>query len=221
MSLSRRQFLEDSMLAAAAAATATVGSKRAFTEETSPSAGEKLTVAIIGCGIRGKAHAGVLSLFPDVDVAYVCDPDSRRTAEVAKQIVAAGRPAPKQVPDLRTINDDKSVDAVFICTCNHWHALAAIWAMQAGKHAYVEKPVSHNIHEGRVMVEVARQTGRICQGGTQNRSRGDMVAPCRSPIGPRFDYQASVWRRRQTPDASGRPKPRRQAFCPVLCTCRD
>lgn len=175
MSLSRRQFLEDSMLAAAAAATAAVASKPALAEETSRSAGEKLTVAIIGCGIRGKAHVGVLSVFPDVDIAYVCDPDSRRTAEVSKQLVDAGRPAPRQVPDLRTINDDKSVDAVFICTCNHWHALAAVWAMQAGKHAYVEKPVSHNIHEGRMIVEVARKTGRICQGGTQNRSRGDMA----------------------------------------------
>jgi predicted dehydrogenase len=66
--------------------------------------------------------------------------------------------------------DDKSVDAVFIATCNHWHALAAIWAMQAGKDAYVEKPVSHNVSEGRRMVQVARKTGRICQGGTQYRS---------------------------------------------------
>ena len=59
---------------------------------------------------------------------------------------------------------------------NHWHALAAIWAMQAGKDVYVEKPVSHNVCEGRRMVQVARKTGRICQGGTQNRSRGDLAA---------------------------------------------
>ena len=174
--LSRRHFLEDSMLAAAAAASATVVGKSALAQGTSRSASEQLTVAIIGCGIRGKAHAQELGRFPDVDIAYVCDPDSSRTAELAKKIADAGRPAPKQVPDLRTIIDDKSVDAVFICTCNHWHALAAIWAMQAGKDAYVEKPVSHNIHEGRVMVEVARKTGRICQGGTQYRSGGALAS---------------------------------------------
>jgi predicted dehydrogenase len=175
-SFSRRQFLEDSMLAAAAAASASVISKPAPAQESSRSAGEKLAVAIIGCGIRGKQHARELSRFQDVDIAYVCDPDSTRTAEVSKQIADAGRPAPRQVADLRTINDDKTVDAVFICTCNHWHALAAIWAMQAGKDAYVEKPVSHNIHEGRVMVDVARKTNRICQGGTQYRSGGALAS---------------------------------------------
>jgi predicted dehydrogenase len=170
------------MLAAAAAASATVLGRSALAQqnaaapEASRSAGEKLTVAIIGCGIRGKAHARELGRFEDVDIAYVCDPDSSRTAELSKLIADAGRPAPRQVPDLRTINDDKSIDAVFICTCNHWHALAAIWAMQAGKDAYVEKPVSHNIHEGRVMVDVARRTGRICQGGTQYRSGGPLAS---------------------------------------------
>jgi predicted dehydrogenase len=173
---SRRQFLEDSMIAAAAAASASVANKSVEAQEASRSANEKLTVAIIGCGIRGKAHARELSRFDDCEVAYVCDPDSSRTAEVSAQLVEAGRNAPLQVADLRKVNDDKSVDAVFICTCNHWHALAAIWAMQAGKDAYVEKPVSHNVHEGRVMVEVARKTGRICQGGTQYRSGGALAS---------------------------------------------
>ncbi|NDH04786.1 gfo/Idh/MocA family oxidoreductase [bacterium] len=77
---------------------------------------------------------------------------------------------PKTTQDMRRVFDDKSVDAVFIATPNHWHALAAIWAMQAGKDAYVEKPVSHNISEGRRIVQVSRKTNRICQGGTQNRS---------------------------------------------------
>jgi predicted dehydrogenase len=174
--VSRRQFLEDSMLAAAAAASAAVTVPAAIAQESGQSANEKLTVAIIGCGIRGKQHARELARFADVDIAYVCDPDRDRMGEVAQQIADAGRPAPRQVPDLRTINDDKTVDAVFICTCNHWHALAAIWAMQAGKDAYVEKPVSHNIHEGRVMVEVSRKTNRICQGGTQYRSGGPLAS---------------------------------------------
>lgn len=173
---SRRHFLEDSLIAAAAAATAGIATRPAFAQEPAKSAGEKLTVAIIGCGIRGKAHARELSRYDDCEIAYVCDPDSSRTAEVAAQLTEAGRRAPKQVPDLRTIYDDKSIDAVFICTCNHWHALAGIWAMQAGKDAYVEKPVSHNIHEGRILADTAKKTNRICQGGTQYRSGGPLAA---------------------------------------------
>jgi predicted dehydrogenase len=76
---------------------------------------------------------------------------------------------------MRAVLEDKSVAAVFVATPNHWHALAAIWAMQAGKDVYVEKPVSHNISEGRRMVQVARKLGRICQGGTQNRSNGALA----------------------------------------------
>ncbi len=145
-------------------------------ETNSVSANEKVTVAIIGCGIRGKQHAANCAHFADCDIAYVCDPDSDRMAEVSAQLVEQKQPAPKAVPDLRVILDDKSVDAVFISTCNHWHALAAIWAMQAGKDAYVEKPVSHNVAEGRRIVQVARKTDRICQGGTQNRSNSALKA---------------------------------------------
>jgi predicted dehydrogenase len=133
-------------------------------------------VAIIGCGIRGKQHARELARFANCDIAYVCDPDRDRAAEVAALIVEQKRAAPKAVQDLRAVFDDKSVNAVFIATCNHWHALAAIWAMQAGKDAYVEKPVSHNVSEGRRIVQVARKTGRICQGGTQNRSNAALAA---------------------------------------------
>jgi predicted dehydrogenase len=175
--LSRRQFLEDSMLATAAAAAASAVPAVTVAEEpNSNSANNKLTVAILGCGIRGKQHARELARFADVDIAYVCDPDSNRTAELSAQLVEQKRPAPKTVPDLRTVLDDKSVDAVFVATCNHWHALAAIWAMQAGKDAYVEKPVCHNVSEGRRLVQVSRKTGRICQGGTQYRSSGANAA---------------------------------------------
>jgi predicted dehydrogenase len=175
-SITRRQFLEDSMLAAAATASAAaVPAPMVFSQEPR-SASEKITAAIIGCGIRGKQHAQALAALGDCDVAYVCDPDSARTAEVAAILEEKKRPRPKEVQDLRKVYEDKSVDAVFICTCNHWHALSAIWAMQAGKDAYVEKPVSHNVSEGRRMVQVARKTGRICQGGTQYRSSGANAA---------------------------------------------
>jgi predicted dehydrogenase len=167
-SITRRQFLEDSILAAAA--TAFVCTPLLAAEERPVSANDKITVAIIGCGIRGKQHAAELVRLPECEIAYVCDPDRDRAAEVASDLVTKGRPRPKEVQDLRTILDDKSVAAVFIAAPNHWHALAAIWAMQAGKDVYLEKPISHNISEGRRVVQVARKLGRICQGGTQNRS---------------------------------------------------
>ena len=173
--ITRRRFCEDSILRAAAAAAASASVPVMAVDTKSPSPNNKLTVAIIGCGIRGKQHARELSRYADCDVAYVCDPDRERMAEVVAQLEELKRPAPKAVQDMRAVFDDQSVDAVFIATCNHWHALAAIWAMQAGKDAYVEKPVSHNVDEGRRMVDVARKTGRICQAGTQNRSNSALA----------------------------------------------
>ncbi|MEO6811929.1 MAG: Gfo/Idh/MocA family oxidoreductase [Isosphaeraceae bacterium] len=169
--VNRRQFLEESMLATAAAVAAT--QSLAFADEPAKaSANDTINAAIIGCGIRGKQHAEVLSKLPDCAITHVCDPDSKRAEEVAALLVKLGRPAPKAVQDLRKVFDDQSVDVAFVATPNHWHALAAIWAMQAGKDVYVEKPVSHNVAEGRRIVQAARKLNRICQGGTQNRSRG-------------------------------------------------
>jgi predicted dehydrogenase len=174
-SITRRQFLEDSLLATAAAATASIPTPLPAAEQRAESANDKIPVAIIGCGIRGKQHASELARLSDCEIAYVCDADRDRAAELAADLVARNRPRPKVAQDLRVILDDKSVAAVFIATPNHWHALAAIWAMQAGKDVYVEKPVSHNISEGRRIVQVARKLGRICQGGTQNRSNGALA----------------------------------------------
>src|SRR6266516_5834461 len=171
--ITRRQFLEDSILAAAAAAS--IPAPLLAAETRAVSANDKITVAIIGCGIRGKQHASELARLSDCEIAYVCDPDRDRAAEVAADLVAKKRPEPKAVQDLRVILDDKSVAAVFIAAPNHWHALAAVWAMQAGKDVYVEKPVSHNISEGRRIVQMARKLGRICQGGTQSRSNGSLA----------------------------------------------
>jgi predicted dehydrogenase len=176
--LTRRKFLEDSVLATAAAATASLP-RSAVAAETVASGNDKLAVAIIGCGIRGQQHAGELARLPDCDITWVCDPDQDRADEVAAALVAKGRPRPKAVQDMRRILDDKGVAAVFIATPNHWHALAAIWAMQAGKDVYLEKPISHNVTEGRRVVQVARKLGRICQGGTQNRSNGALAEAMR------------------------------------------
>src|SRR2546430_17659032 len=152
-----RQFVEDSIVAAVATAAAAIPGPVTAAEKRAVSANDKITVAIIGCGIRGKQHAGELARLTDCEIAYVCDPDRDRAAEVAAHLVAKNRPQPKATQDLRVILDDKSVAAVFIATPNHWHALAAIRAMQAGKDVYVEKPISHNIREGRRVVQVARK----------------------------------------------------------------
>lgn len=173
--ITRRRFLEDSMLAAAAAAMTGPGLVAAE-EKSTGSPNERLRVAVLGCRVRGRQHVAELKSVPDCEIAYVCDPDKDLAAELAATAGKQQKTAPKAVQDMRRVFDDKAVDAVFIATCNHWHALAAIWAMQAGKDAYVEKPVSHNITEGRRIVQVARKTGRICQGGTQNRSNTALAA---------------------------------------------
>jgi predicted dehydrogenase len=174
--LTRRRFLEDTMLATAAAAAAASTGELVLADETPVrSANETIRHAIIGCGIRGKQHVGEFGRLAGCEITYVCDPDSQRCAELAAEVAKQQGRAPKAVQDLRQILDDKSVDTVSIAAPNHWHALAAVWAMQAGKDAYVEKPVSHNISEGRRIVQVARKTGRICQGGTQRRSSGALA----------------------------------------------
>src|SRR5687768_13938134 len=169
--LSRRQFLEESMLGAAAAAAAGVAHETAAADDVPPkSANDAIRHAVIGCRIRGRVHAREFGGKPGVEVTYVCDPDRDLAEELAEAVEKQQGRRPKAVQDLRVVFDDKSVDTVSIAAPNHWHALAAIWAMQAGKDVYVEKPVSHNVHEGRVMVDAARKYRRICQAGTQIRS---------------------------------------------------
>lgn len=124
----------------------------------------------MGTGGRGMEHAAQFAAIPNVEVAYVCDVDSRRTAQAAEAITKAGAKAPRGVTDFRKILDDKSVDALVVATCNHWHAPAAILACVAGKHVYVEKPCSHNPREGEVLVAAARKHDRVVQMGNQRRS---------------------------------------------------
>ncbi|MFN7926083.1 MAG: Gfo/Idh/MocA family oxidoreductase [Bryobacteraceae bacterium] len=133
-------------------------------------ANDRVQVAIIGVGGRGNDLMNEVTKLPTAQVAALVDPDGRRTEAAAQKLVAKGAPRPRLESDMRRIFESKDVDAVAIATCNHWHALSAIWAMQAGKDVYVEKPVSHNIFEGRMLVEFARKRGRVVQGGTQRRS---------------------------------------------------
>lgn len=171
---SRRRFLKQSMVTTAAALAASESTKPLVAAaEQSKSANEKLGVAVLGVRGRGSAHAAAFADRDDCEVTYVCEPDTAIGPGRAKQIgERQGGRVPECVKDMREAFDDPAVDVVSIATPNHWHSLAAIWAMQAGKDVYVEKPVSHNISEGRRMVQTMEKYQRVCQGGTQYRSAG-------------------------------------------------
>jgi predicted dehydrogenase len=163
--LSRRSFIRTSAVGAAAAFAAPT-----LIPSTAFGSNARVAVAVLGVNGRGTSHIDGFSKLPDVEVVSLCDPDlvvlGKRAAEFEKE---QGKKV-NQVQDLRKLFEDKSIDAVSIATPNHWHSLAAIWAMQAGKDVYVEKPGSHNIFEGRKMVEAAAKYDRIVQHGVQLRS---------------------------------------------------
>jgi len=127
-------------------------------------------IGLIGCGGMGMQHLRRLATRDDVRVGYLCDPDAQRLAVAAKVLDEAGRPAPRLVRDLRQVLVDPALQAVWIATPDHWHAPAAILAAEAKKHVYVEKPCSHNLREGRLMIEAARRNRIVMQVGTQSRS---------------------------------------------------
>jgi predicted dehydrogenase len=162
-SLNRRRFLQSSTAAAAALAVMPTSSLAA-------GASEKVVIGLMGAGGRGSTLAGLFARRRDVQIAYICDPDSRRCVGAQKAVESAQGKPPKAVQDFRRMLEDKSVDAVVNATPDHWHALGTILACQAGKDVYVEKPLCHNVWEGRKMIEAARKYNRVVQLGTQSRS---------------------------------------------------
>ncbi len=170
--ISRRRFLEETLALLGGAAVAPVawGAAQRSGRPRAVSPNEKIHVACIGVHGRGMDHVKAYLGTQDAVIVAICDVDTEASARAAAAVVKGGAPAPKTVQDIRTLLDDPSIDVVSIATPNHWHSLAAIWAMQAGKDVYVEKPVSHNVREGRHAVQAARKYGRICQAGTQIRS---------------------------------------------------
>jgi predicted dehydrogenase len=173
--LSRRGFLQTS-LASAAGVTFADHAVQAAPDGARSSANDRLHVAVIGIHGRGQDHVSGFAGRHNCLVTHICDADSepRMHGPILDRVAKVQGVRPQFVQDLRRIMDDRSIHIVSIATPNHWHALAAIWAMQAGKDVYVEKPVSHNVSEGRRIVETARRTQRICQTGTQIRSSTGM-----------------------------------------------
>ena len=134
-------------------------------------ANDRVRIGVVGIRGMGQAHIKEFSSIPNVEVAALCDVDENLYAEIIKtHFTDQGRPKPKTYSDLRLLYEDKEIDAITIVTPNHWHTLAAIWAMQAGKHVTVEKPVSHNFFEGQKLVEAAAKYKVIVQDGLEQRS---------------------------------------------------
>jgi predicted dehydrogenase len=153
----RRFFLQQSALAGGLLAV----SPRTFAQ----SANEQVNLGIIGLGWRGGDLLKAFSGLPGVNIAGICDPDRALVAQSSVKF-----PNARTYSDLRELLDSPDIDAVAVATCNHWHCLAAIWAMQAGKHVYVEKPLCNAHWEGVQTVNAAKKYGKVCQVGTQQRS---------------------------------------------------
>ncbi|HEV8145523.1 MAG TPA: Gfo/Idh/MocA family oxidoreductase [Bryobacteraceae bacterium] len=133
-------------------------------------ANDKINVAIIGLGGRGSNHLDIYSKLPGARVAGLCDVDQASREKAQATLARNGGEKAKEFEDMRQAFSDGGVEAVSIATPNHWHALATIWACKAGKDVYCEKPASYNIHEGLKMLQVARETKKMVQIGSQHRS---------------------------------------------------
>ena len=161
--LNRRSFFKS-----AALATATVSwSAKSWAQVAS--ANDDVRVAVVGFGGRGGDHLGGLSKVKGTRIAGLCDVDDAILSKEKKKWDDKGVTVETH-KDIRRLLESKNIDVISIATPNHWHALGAIWAVQAGKDVYVEKPVSHNVWEGRKIVEAARKYGKMVQTGTQSRS---------------------------------------------------
>ena len=170
MPTTRRTFLRHSLAASSAAALPAAAASRVL------GANDEIRVGVVGLGGRGaKSHAPRMQSQPGVRVVAVCDPDRGRMGQCAADLAKRYKLEVDQYTDVRKLLDRGDVDVVSNATQNYWHGLSTILACQAGKHVYVEKPLSHYIWEGRQMVNAARKHGRIVQTGTQRRSQKSVI----------------------------------------------
>ncbi|MBO5437010.1 MAG: Gfo/Idh/MocA family oxidoreductase, partial [Thermoguttaceae bacterium] len=165
--ISRRNFLRTSLYTSAAAGAVSP----AFTfANDGLAANERIECAVLGLRSRGKAHINGFLNDPRSVITWLVDPDGSFGQACCDLVEKKQGFRPKFVKDMRDAFADKNLDAVSSATPNFWHGLSAIWAMQAGKDVYVEKPASQNLFEGKAMVAAAKKYGRMCQVGTQSRS---------------------------------------------------
>ena len=166
-SLTRRSFLKGSVAAAAGLSVRSWAQVRG--------ANDDIRIGVVGFGGRGKSHIGEWTSMKGVRLVALCDVDKDILERECKRHADKGN-AVEAYTDVRKLLENKEIDAISTATPNHWHSLVAVWGCQAGKDVYVEKPVSHNVWEGRKVVEAARHYNRIVQTGTQSRSSGALRA---------------------------------------------
>ena len=139
-------------------------------------ANDKVTVAVMGVNSRGSALANSFAKQKNVEILYICDVDSRAEAKCSDRIEKQYNKRPKAMPDFRKALESKDLDALVVAAPDHWHAPAAILASKAGKHVYLEKPCSHNPHEGELLIAAAKKYKNVIQMGNQRRSFPNVIA---------------------------------------------
>lgn len=166
--VSRRSFMQQSARVSlgAAAGLSLWGTSRSWA-----GANDRVRVAVVGIHGHGfGSHIRNYPFLPNVEVAALCDIDENMFPERLKWFEQNNLPIPKTYVDIRKLLEDKTIDAISVATPNHWHALAGVWACQAGKHAHIEKPFTHNVFEGQKLIEAAKKYKRIVHHGTESRS---------------------------------------------------
>lgn len=164
----RRKFLGQS-LATAGVLSFGIAASRPI------AANDKVGVAVVGAGGRGGSHINAWLSDSRTEILYIVDVDEGKGNKQCDVVAESQGSRPTLVTDMRRAFDDKSVDAISTATPNHWHALCGVWAMQAGKDTYIEKPTCHNIAEGSALVAAAKKYKRVCQTGTQCRSSSGLI----------------------------------------------
>ena len=190
--MNRRDFIRNSGLTIAGIGLSGLAMPTVFAQG---SPNKKIVVAVMGVNGRGNYLSKVFAKMPDCEVAYICDVDQRVMTKTIGEVSAIQTRKPTAEKDFRKALEDKGVDALVVAAPDHWHASAAIAACSAGKHVYVEKPLSHNPNEGELLVQAARKNKRIVQMGSQHRSGSgiqQMVADIKSGLIGNA-YMARAW----------------------------
>ncbi len=194
----RRTFLMQGAMAGVGA----MGLSSLARSASAATTAEPIRLGLIGLGWRGGQLLDELGRLPEANIVALCDPEAKFLGEASKK-----QPQAKTYADLRQLLDDPTIEAVVIATCNHWHCLAGVWACEAGKDVYVEKPLSNRLWEGRQLINAARKHGRIVQVGTQQRSdpmqdeirtylhEDKALGPIESVVVTRFGVRESIGKR--------------------------
>ena len=159
MTMNRRHFIMSTAVMTAGATVRGLASPN-----------DTVRMGVVGCGGRGSSHVSAWPGQPNVEIVALCDVDESHIADKLKMMSSKGLKKPATYVDMRKMLEDKNIDAISIASPNHWHTLQTIWAVQAGKDVYVEKPCSHNVFESQQIVAAARKYDRIVQQGSQSRS---------------------------------------------------